>query len=153
MPRTMRGCRLPAHDGWTRRSRPRPESNHGEITHDRAHSRYPPYHTAIAGHPQRNIDFYAGVLGLRLVKKTVNFDDPGSYHLYYGDGLGHPGTIMNLLCLARRAAWTAGYRPDHRHRLSIPAEAVEFWATHLAAHGVTGIQASHPLRRAGPLLQ
>ena len=42
--------------------------------------------TAIVGHPQENIDFYAGVLGLRLVKQTVNFDDPGTYHLYFGDG-------------------------------------------------------------------
>ncbi|MCT6904041.1 MAG: VOC family protein, partial [Lactobacillus sp.] len=41
--------------------------------------------TAIVGHPQENIDFYAGVLGLRLVKQTVNFDDPGTYHLYFGD--------------------------------------------------------------------
>src|SRR6202035_2913054 len=50
--------------------------------------------TAIASDPQTNIDFYAGILGLRLVKLTVNFDDPGTYHLYYGDGQGHPGTIM-----------------------------------------------------------
>lgn len=41
--------------------------------------------SAIVGHPQENVDFYAGVLGLRLVKKTVNFDDPGTYHLYFGD--------------------------------------------------------------------
>ena len=44
--------------------------------------------TAIAGDAQKNVDFYAGLLGLRLVKKTVNFDDPRSYHLYYGDGAG-----------------------------------------------------------------
>ena len=44
--------------------------------------------TAISGEPQRNVDFYAGTLGLRLVKKTVNFDDPETYHLYYGDGAG-----------------------------------------------------------------
>src|SRR3712207_7561738 len=44
--------------------------------------------TAIGGEPQRNVDFYVGVLGLQLVKKTVNFDDPGTYHLYYGDGAG-----------------------------------------------------------------
>ena len=50
--------------------------------------------TAIAGDPQTNLDFCTGVLGLRLVKLTVNFDDPGTYHLYYGDGLGHPGTIL-----------------------------------------------------------
>ena len=47
--------------------------------------------TAIAGDPQRNLDFYTGVLGLRLVKLTVNFDDPSSYHLYFGDELGRPG--------------------------------------------------------------
>jgi glyoxalase family protein len=41
--------------------------------------------TAISGGPQRNLDFYAGVLGTRLVKRTVNFDDPGTYHLYYGE--------------------------------------------------------------------
>ena len=52
--------------------------------------------TAIAGDPQSNLDFYAGVLGLRLVKLTVNFDDPGTYHLYYGDGMGHPGTILTF---------------------------------------------------------
>ena len=52
--------------------------------------------TAIAGEPQTNINFYTGVLGLRLVKLTVNFDDPATYHLYYGDGQGHPGTIMTF---------------------------------------------------------
>jgi glyoxalase family protein len=52
--------------------------------------------TAIASDPQRNIDFYAGVLGLRLVKRTVNFDDPETYHLYYGDEVGDPGTIMTF---------------------------------------------------------
>ena len=52
--------------------------------------------TAIVGHPQENIDFYAGVLGLRLVKQTVNFDDPGTYHLYFGDGGGKPGTIITF---------------------------------------------------------
>lgn len=52
--------------------------------------------TAISGGPQRNVDFYAGVLGTRLVKKTVNFDDPGTYHLYYGDAGGTPGTVMTF---------------------------------------------------------
>jgi catechol 2,3-dioxygenase-like lactoylglutathione lyase family enzyme len=52
--------------------------------------------TAIAGDSQKNIDFYAGVLGLRLVKLTVNYDDPTTYHLYYGDGQGHPGTITTF---------------------------------------------------------
>ena len=50
--------------------------------------------TAIAGSPSRNLDFYTRTLGLRLVKKTVNFDDPSTYHFYYGDDLGKPGTIL-----------------------------------------------------------
>ena len=52
--------------------------------------------TAITSNAQRNVDFYTGVLGLRLVKVTVNFDDPGAYHLYYGDEVGHPGTILTF---------------------------------------------------------
>src|SRR6185312_13498629 len=52
--------------------------------------------TSIAGSARRNLDFYTRTLGLRLVKKTVNFDDPGSYHFYYGDAAGHPGTILTF---------------------------------------------------------
>ena len=52
--------------------------------------------TAIAGDPQGNLEFYLGLLGLRLVKKTVNFDDPGTYHFYYGDESGQPGTILTF---------------------------------------------------------
>ena len=52
--------------------------------------------TAITGNPQRNIEFYTNNLGLRLVKLTVNQDDPTSYHLYYGDELGRPGTILTF---------------------------------------------------------
>jgi hypothetical protein len=52
--------------------------------------------TAIASDPQQNVDFYTGVLGLCLVKLTVNVDDPGAYHLYYGDEVGHPGTLLTL---------------------------------------------------------
>jgi glyoxalase family protein len=52
--------------------------------------------TAIASDPQRNLDFYVGLLGLRLVKRTVNFDDPGTYHFYFGDARGTPGTILTF---------------------------------------------------------
>lgn len=97
--------------------------------------------TAICGDPQRNIDFYVGLLGLRLVKKTVNFDDPGSYHLYYGDGVGSPGTIMTFF------AWTGlppGATPQGRAgteqitatSFSIPAESLDFWAERLASASV-----------------
>src|SRR5215213_1864858 len=58
--------------------------------------------TAIAGDPQRNLDFYAGILGLRLVKRTVNFDDPGTYHFYYGDEGGRPGSLVTFF------AWPEG---------------------------------------------
>jgi glyoxalase family protein len=52
--------------------------------------------TAIAGRPSTNLDFYTHTLGLRFVKKTVNFDDPGTYHFYYGDEAGQPGTILTF---------------------------------------------------------
>ncbi|WRP07552.1 ring-cleaving dioxygenase [Rossellomorea aquimaris] len=60
--------------------------------------------TAIVGHPQENVDFYSGVLGLRLVKQTVNFDDPGTYHLYFGDEGGKPGTIITFF------PWAGAYQ-------------------------------------------
>jgi glyoxalase family protein len=52
--------------------------------------------TAIASDPQRNLDFYRQVIGLRLVKRTVNFDDPSSYHFYFGDRTGKPGTVITF---------------------------------------------------------
>ena len=52
--------------------------------------------TAVASDPQANVDFYEGLLGQRLVKTTVNFDDPGTYHLYYGDEIGTPGTALTF---------------------------------------------------------
>ena len=64
--------------------------------------------TAITNDAQRNVDFYTGLLGLRLVKKTVNFDDPQSYHLYYGDGRGTPGTILTFF------PWPGARRSCHR---------------------------------------
>lgn len=87
--------------------------------------------TAIAGDPQRNVDFYMGFLGLRLVKLTVNFDDPETYHLYYGDGVGHPGTIMTFF------PWPGGLRgrPGTGQltttSFSIPEGAVDFWVNRL----------------------
>jgi glyoxalase family protein len=63
--------------------------------------------TAIASDPQRNLDFYIGLLGLRLVKRTINFDDPGTYHFYFGDARGTPGTILTFF------SWP-GARRGHR---------------------------------------
>ncbi len=93
--------------------------------------------TAIAGDPQANVDFYTGVLGLRLVKKTVNFDDPSAYHLYYGDETGSPGSIITFF-----------YWPGHEARgrvgsgqttaivFSAPADSLDFWLGRLADHKV-----------------
>ena len=92
--------------------------------------------TAITADAQKNIDFYCGVLGLRLVKLTVNFDDPRSYHLYYGDALGRPGTIMTFF------AWPGAYRgkagPPQvtSTAFAVPKGSLEFWAARLKAQGV-----------------
>jgi len=102
--------------------------------------------TAITADPQKNIDFYTGVLGMRLVKLTVNFDDPGSYHLYYGDELGHPGTIMTFF------AWPGAYRgkigPPQvtTTGFAVPAGAVDYWAARLKEHNVP---AQAPVERFG----
>lgn len=92
--------------------------------------------TAIASDPQRNVDFYVGVLGLRLVKQTVNFDDPGTYHFYYGDELGRPGTILTFFPWpgARRGRQGAGQ--IGATAFSVPSGSLGFWTAHLSAAGV-----------------
>ena len=77
--------------------------------------------TAIASDPQRNVDFYTGVLGLRLTKTTVNFDDPGTYHLYYGDEAGRPSTILTFFPWRDVDRRAPGHRADHRDRVQHPA--------------------------------
>ncbi len=86
--------------------------------------------TAIAGDPQRNIDFYMGTLGLRLVKLTVNFDDPGTYHLYYGDGIGRPGTIMTFFPWPGGEKGRRGTGQLTTTSFAIPEGAIDFWARH-----------------------
>ena len=87
--------------------------------------------TAIVGHPQENIDFYAGVLGLRLVKKTVNFDDPGTYHLYFGDGGGNPGTIITFFPWAGAAQGRIGDGQVGVTTYVVPTGALSFWVNRL----------------------
>ena len=93
--------------------------------------------TAIASNPQQNVDFYSGLLGLRLVKKTVNFDDPSAYHLYYGDETGTPGSIVTFF-----------YWPGHEARgrvgsgqitaivFSAPAGSLDVWRQRLQRNQV-----------------
>src|SRR5438874_4097903 len=92
--------------------------------------------TAIAGSPQRNYDFYAGVLGLRLVKLTVNYDDPNTYHLYYGDYSGQPGTILTFFPWVGIPPGVPGTGQMTVTGLSVPANSLNFWTKRLSAHRI-----------------
>ena len=92
--------------------------------------------TAIASDPQANIDFYTKFLGLRLVKKTVNFDDPGSYHLYYGDHYGTPGSIITFFPWPGARRGRKGNGQVTITSFSIPKDAIGEWARRLSQAGV-----------------
>jgi glyoxalase family protein len=98
--------------------------------------------TAIASDPQRNLDFYTQVLGLRFVKRTINFDDPGSYHFYFGDDVGSPGTILTFFPWPHAARGSLGVGETSDTAFSVPLAAMEFWENRLLAAGV-------PAERAG----
>src|SRR3954462_7164767 len=83
--------------------------------------------SAIAGDAQQNVDFYAGVLGLRLVKKTVNFDDPRTYHLYYGDEEGSPGSILPFFPWPRARRGRAGVGQVAVTSLAIAPSSIGYW--------------------------
>ncbi len=87
--------------------------------------------TAIVGHPQENVDFYSGVLGLRLVKQTVNFDDPGTYHLYFGDKGGKPGTIITFFPWAGARQGGIGDGQVGVTSYVVPKGAITFWEERL----------------------
>jgi len=92
--------------------------------------------TAITGNPQQNVDFYTGVLGLRLVKLTVNFDDPGAYHLYYGDAVGHPGTILTFFAWPGAPGGRPGTGQVGVTSFAIPQGAVQYWHERLSKQSV-----------------
>jgi glyoxalase family protein len=91
--------------------------------------------TCIAGEPQDNVDFYSGVLGMRLVKKSVNQDSPGTYHLFYADGAGHPGTDITFFPWPEMAPARAGTGLAMEVSLAIPLGSVDYWAERLAEQG------------------
>ena len=93
--------------------------------------------TAISGRAERNLAFYTRVLGLRFVKKTVNFDDPGTYHLYYGDEVGHPGTVLTFFPWEHAAAGRAGVGQAQQTAFRVPASAIGYWAHRFVEKGVT----------------
>jgi glyoxalase family protein len=92
--------------------------------------------TAIAGDPQPNLDFYTETLGLRLVKRTVNFDDPGSYHFYFGDNIGSPGTIITFFPWpgARRGARGSGQVTTVS--FAVPHNSIACWKERLRVNHV-----------------
>jgi glyoxalase family protein len=92
--------------------------------------------TAIAGPAHRNVDFYTRTLGLRLVKKTVNFDDPETYHLYYGDETGQPGTALTFFPWAQAAPGRVGIGEAQEIALRVPESAIGYWAHRFVEKGV-----------------
>jgi glyoxalase family protein len=93
--------------------------------------------TAISGPARRNLDFYGRVIGLRLVKKTVNFDDPGTYHLYYGDSAGTPGTILTFFPWDHAAPGRLGVGETQETVFRVPEGAIGYWTHRLVEHGVS----------------
>jgi glyoxalase family protein len=92
--------------------------------------------TAISGPAQENLDFYRGVLGMRLVKRSVNQDDPGTYHLFYADGEGTPGTDLTFFPWSRHAPPRKGIGLTVQTSLAVPGGSLDYWGERLALHGV-----------------
>ena len=92
--------------------------------------------TAIAGDPQENLAFYTQILGLRLVKQTVNFDDPSTYHLYFGDRVGSPGTAMTFFPIDMTGTGTIGKGQVISTAFTVPSGSLDWWEGHLRAHEV-----------------
>ncbi|HEX9799941.1 MAG TPA: ring-cleaving dioxygenase [Thermoanaerobaculia bacterium] len=91
--------------------------------------------TAISGPAQENLDFYAGVLGMRLVKKSVNQDDPGTYHLFYADAAGHPGTDLTFFPWERMAPARRGHGLASEVSLAVPPGSLDWWRARLERYG------------------
>jgi glyoxalase family protein len=87
--------------------------------------------TAICGPAQENLDFYAGILGMRLVKRSVNQDDPGTYHLFYADAEGHPGSDLTFFPWAHMAPPRLGHGLAVEVALEVPVGTLNFWAARL----------------------
>ncbi len=92
--------------------------------------------TVLASDPQRNVDFYAGFLGLRLVKQTVNFDAPDVYHLYYGDETGRPGTILTFFPFPHAVRGRRGSGEISAVAFSVPPGSLPFWSARLSRKGI-----------------
>lgn len=92
--------------------------------------------TAMSSDAQENVDFYAGVLGLRLVKKTINFDSPDIYHLYFGNETGEPGTILTFFPIPGMVRGRKGNGQATAVSFSIPEKSLDFWLKRLSAYEI-----------------
>jgi glyoxalase family protein len=92
--------------------------------------------TAIASDPQRNLDFYTELLGLRLVKRTVNFDDPGTYHFYFGDDAGSPGTLITFFPWPHVSRGSCGVGETSATAFSVAEGSLEYWEKRLLGAGI-----------------
>ena len=98
--------------------------------------------TAIASDPQHNLDFYVGLLGLRFVKRTVNFDDPGSYHFYFGDNRGTPGTILTFFPWPGAQRGIRGTGQVESTAFTISRDSIDYWLKRLKQQHVTAERTS-----------
>lgn len=92
--------------------------------------------TALASDPQKNLDFYAGLLGLRLVKRTINFDSPDTYHLYYGNNEGTPGTILTFFPFKNMPQGRKGQGQLTVTSFSIPENGLDYWMKRLEKYNI-----------------
>jgi glyoxalase family protein len=92
--------------------------------------------TAIAGDPLKNLDFYTRDLGLRFVKKTVNFDDPSTYHFYYGDETGSPGTILTFFPWTNAPAGRRGVGETRQTAFRVPLRSIGYWTQRFFEKGI-----------------
>lgn len=93
--------------------------------------------TAIAGPAQENLDFYAGILGMRLVKRSINQDDPSTYHLFYADAVGHPGTDLTFFPWAHMAPPRLGHGLAIEVGLEVPSGSLAWWGARVEKYGFT----------------
>ncbi len=93
--------------------------------------------SVIAGDPQENVDFYTGAMGMRLVKKSVNQDAPDTYHLFYADGVGTPGTDLTFFPIPRARRARSGAGEIREVPLAVPSGSLAYWRERLGRHGVT----------------
>jgi catechol 2,3-dioxygenase-like lactoylglutathione lyase family enzyme len=93
--------------------------------------------TAISSDPQKTLDFYTKILGLRLIKLTVNYDDPSIYHIYFGDDIGHPGTVLTFFPWPGQPRGRKGAGQATNTSFSIPRESILYWQDRLKSQGVS----------------